>query len=182
MEKSYSILFRTFFKIGLTTFGGGHALIPIIKSNVVTRYRWMDRRQFNELITIAGSCPGAMIINASILIGYRLRKTKGSLTAVLGALLPSFLFMLVFALIYHLFDHNRMITAMFRGIRPAIVALLVIPTFNLAKSAHITWANCWIPAGGALLIWILGVNPIWIIIAAGIGGFIYGKFIQPTEK
>jgi chromate transporter len=82
---------------------------------------------------------------------------------------------------FHQFEDNRIIAALFRGIRPAVVALIAVPTFELAKSAKINLTNCWIPIGGGLLIWLLGVNPIYIIIAAGIGGFVYGKFIKPTE-
>ena len=70
---------------------------------------------------------------------------------------------------------------MFNGIRPAVVALIAVPTFNLAKSAGISLVNCWIPIISALLIWAIGVNPIFIIIAAGVGGYIYGQFIKPTE-
>ena len=67
------------------------------------------------------------------------------------------------------------VAAMFRGIRPAVVALIAVPTFSLAKSARINLANCWIPVASALLIWAFGVNPIWIIIAAGVGGYVYGR-------
>ena len=67
------------------------------------------------------------------------------------------------------------------GIRPAVVALIAAPTFQLAKDARITLTNCWIPVVTTLLIWLLGVNPVYIIIAAGLGGFLYGKFIKPTE-
>ena len=70
------------------------------------------------------------------------------------------------------------IAAMFRGIRPAVVALIAVPTFNMAKSANITLATCWIPIVSALLIWKLGVNPIFIIIAAGVGGYLYGQFLK----
>ena len=73
------------------------------------------------------------------------------------------------------------IAAMFRGIRPAVVALIAVPTFNLARDAHITWSNAWIPVVCALLIWALHVNPIWIIIAAGIGGLFFGKLTE-TRK
>lgn len=71
--------------------------------------------------------------------------------------------------------------AIFRGIRPAVVALIAAPTFSLAKSAGITITNCWIPIVSALLIWQIGVNPIFIIIAAGLGGYLYGKLLKPTE-
>ena len=73
------------------------------------------------------------------------------------------------------------IAAMFRGIRPAVVALIAAPTFNLAKRANIGLYNCWIPITTALLIWAMGVNPIYIIIAAAVGGYIYGQYIKPTE-
>lgn len=79
------------------------------------------------------------------------------------------------------FEDNEIVASCFAGIRPCVVALIAAPTFTLAKSAHISWTNCWIPIAGALAIYALGVNPIWVIIAAGIGGYIYGKFIKPTE-
>ena len=82
---------------------------------------------------------------------------------------------------FHQFEDNKVVAAMFRGIRPAVVALIAVPTFNLAKKAEINLANCWIPIGGALLIWLLGVNPIVIIIIAGLAGYAYGRYIQPTE-
>ena len=85
------------------------------------------------------------------------------------------------AMFFHRFEDNPVVAAIFRGIRPAVVALIAVPTFNLAKSAKISWVNCWIPIAGALLIWLLGVSPIYIILAAGIGGYVYGKYIKPTE-
>ena len=73
------------------------------------------------------------------------------------------------------------IAAIFRGVRPAVVALIAVPTFMLAKESHITLSNCWIPIITALLIWLLGVNPVFVIIAAAIGGYLYGKFIKPNR-
>ena len=72
--------------------------------------------------------------------------------------------------------------AIFRGIRPAVVALIAVPTFRLAQSAKIGWANCWIPVACALAIWALGVSPIYIIIIAAVAGYIYGMYIKPTES
>ena len=82
---------------------------------------------------------------------------------------------------FHHFMDIAWVAAMFRGIRPAVVALIAVPTFSLAKSAKITLANCWIPILTASLIAYLGVNPIYVLIAAAIGGYLYGKFIVPTE-
>ena len=109
-------------------------------------------------------------VNISIFVGYKLRKTPGALCTSLGAVLPSFLMILLVALFFHQFMDLAWVEAMFRGIRPAVVALIAVPTFNLAKRAKINLANCWIPIVTALLIAYLGVNPIYILIAAVAGG------------
>ena len=174
-------LFKTFFKIGAFTLGGGYAMIPIIESEVVEKHQWVKREEFIDLIAVAQSCPGVFAINISIFIGYKLRQLKGALCTSLGTALPSFLIILLIALFFHRFMDVPWIAAMFRGIRPAVVALIAVPTFNMARSAKIGLANCWIPIATALLIWALGVNPIYILIAAGLGGYLYGRYIQPTE-
>ena len=174
MNNVYIDSFKTFFKIGLFTFGGGYAMIPMIESEVVDKKKWVEKEEFLDMIAIAQSCPGVFAINASIFIGYKLRKTRGAICTSLGTALPSFLIILLIAMFFHSFMDVPWVAAMFRGIRPAVVALIAVPTFNLAKSAKISLANCWIPIVSALLIWGIGVNPIYIIIAAGIGGYLYG--------
>jgi len=177
----YIETFRTFFKIGLFTLGGGYAMIPIIEAEVVDKHRWVTKEEFLDLIAIAQSCPGVFAINISIFIGYKLRKMRGAIATSLGTALPSFLIILLIAMFFHQFKDNPVVAAIFRGIRPAVVALIAVPTFNLARSAKISWSNCWIPVGGAVAIWLLGVSPIFIILAAGLGGWLYGTFIKPTE-
>ena len=173
--------FKTFFKIGMFTLGGGYAMIPIIESEVVDKRNWVSKEEFLDLIAIAQSCPGVFAINISIFIGYRLKKTLGAVSCALGTALPSFLIILAIAMFFHQFQDNPIVASMFRGIRPAVVALIAVPTFNLAKSANLTWTTCWIPIVGALAIWALGVSPITIILLAGIGGWLYGNLIKPTE-
>ena len=73
------------------------------------------------------------------------------------------------------FEDNRVVAAMFRGIRPAVVALIAVPTFNLGKQAKLNKFTIWIPIVSALAIWLLGVSPIWVIIVAGVGGYVWGK-------
>ena len=173
--------FKTFFKIGMFTLGGGYAMIPIIEAEVVDKHKWISKEEFLDLIAIAQSCPGVFAINISIFIGYKLRKVKGAIATSLGTALPSFLIILLIAIFFSKFKDNPVVAAIFRGIRPAVVALIAVPTFNLARSAKLNWANCCIPIASALLIWMLGVSPIYIILAAGIGGFVYGTIIKPTE-
>ena len=175
-------LLKTFFKIGAFTLGGGYAMIPIIESEVVDKHKWIGKEEFIDLIAIAQSCPGVFAINISTFIGYKLRRTPGAICATLGAALPSFLIILLIALCFHQFMEIEWIAAMFRGIRPAVVALIAVPTFNLAKSAKLTLETSWIPIVTALLIWKMGINPVYIILAAGICGYLYGTFLKPTEN
>ena len=174
-------LFSTFFKIGMFTLGGGYAMIPIIEAEVVDKHKWVTKEEFLDLIAIAQSCPGVFAANISIFIGYRLKKVRGAVLSCLGTCLPSFLIILLIAMFFHRFQDNPVVASIFRGIRPAVVALIAVPTVNQAKSAGITWATCWIPIGGALAIWLMGVSPILIILLAAIGGYVYGAFIKPTE-
>jgi len=167
--------FRTFFKIGMFTLGGGYAMIPLIEEEVVNRHQWVSKDEMLDLIAIAQSCPGVFAINISIFIGYKLRKTQGAIATALGTALPSFLIILAIAIFFHQFEDNKVIAAMFKGIRPAVVALIAVPTFNLGRRAQLNWLTIWIPIVSALLIWLMGVSPIWIIILAGIGGYLWGK-------
>lgn len=181
MSNIYWSTFSTFFKIGMFTLGGGYAMIPIIEEEVVNKHQWASKEDMLDLIAIAQSCPGVFAINISIFIGYKLRKTRGALVTALGTALPSFLIILAIAIFFHQFEDNKVVAAMFRGIRPAVVALIAVPTFNLAKSAHLNRYTLWIPIVSALAIWLLGVSPIWIIILAGVGGYLYG-LTQKNKK
>ena len=168
-------LFTTFFRIGLFTLGGGYAMIPLIEREVVERHRWVTKEEMLDLIAIAQSCPGVFAINIATFTGYKQGSTRGAIAAALGTALPSFLIILAIAIFFHLFEDNRIVAALFRGIRPAVVALIAVPTFNLAKSARLNRYTLWIPVVSALAIWLLGVSPIWIIIAAGVGGLVIGR-------
>lgn len=156
-------------------------MIPLIEAEVVDKRRWIDKTLFMDLIAVAQSCPGVFAINLSIFIGYRLRGVKGAALATLGTALPSLLIILAVAMFFQNFQNVTWVAATFAGIRPAVVALIAIPTWNMARRAGINLMNCWIPIGSAMLIWLLGVNPIYIILAAGVGGYLYGQFLKPSE-
>lgn len=175
MSHIYWETFKTFFKIGIFTLGGGYAMIPLIEEEVVNRHKWVDKEEMLDLIAIAQSCPGVFAINISIFIGYKLRKTRGAIATALGTALPSFLIILAIAIFFHQFEDNRVIAAMFKGIRPAVVALIAVPTFNLARRAQLNRYTLWIPIVSALAIWLLGVSPIWIILIAGSVGYLLGR-------
>ena len=156
-------------------------MIPLIEAEVVDKHKWVSKEEFLDLLAIAQSCPGVFAINISIFIGYKLQKVRGAVASALGTAMPSFLIILFIAMFFHQFQDNPVVASIFRGIRPAVVALIAVPTFNLARSAKLTWSNCWIPIVGAMAIWALGVSPIYIILLAGVGGWAYGNLIKPTE-
>ncbi len=170
--------FGTFFKIGLFTIGGGYAMVPLIEEEIVNKKQWIAKEDFIDLLAIAQSVPGVFAVNLSIFIGYKLRKFPGALAMALGTILPSFLIILGIALFFQRFKEYEAVENIFKGIRPAVVALIAAPTFSMAKSAKINKYNVWIPIVSALLIWLLGVSPVYIIALAGVGGFIFGKLKQ----
>ena len=182
MSNLYWELFKTFFKIGLFTLGGGYAMIPLIEEEVVNRHRWVSKEEMLDLIAIAQSCPGVFAINVAIFIGYKLKNTRGAIATALGTALPSFVIILLIAMFFQQFKENKVVAAIFRGIRPAVVALIAVPTFNLAQRAQLNKFTLWIPIVSALLIWLMGVSPIWIIIVAAAGGLAWGKMKDERLK
>lgn len=174
--KIFFELFSIFFKIGAFTIGGGYAMVPLIENEIVTRRGWIEKDDFIDLLAVAQSAPGVLAVNISIFIGYKLKGLKGCLVTTLGTILPSFLIILSIAIFFQSFQDNEAVKKIFLGIRPAVVALIAAPTFSLAKSAKINRYTIWIPLVSALLIWLFGVSPIWIIIMAGVGGFLWGRF------
>jgi chromate transporter len=175
-------LFTTFFKIGLFTLGGGYAMIPLIEQAVVNRHRWLKSEELVDLIAIAQSCPGVFAVNISIFVGNKLYGTRGALVAALGTILPSFLIILSIAMFFHSFQDNPVVAAIFRGIRPAVVALIAVPTLRMAHTAKINRRTVWIPIAAALLIWRMAVSPIWIVLAAAFGAWLYGLRTDGKEQ
>ncbi len=174
-------LFWSFFKIGTFTFGGGYAMIPLMEKELVDRHGWLTNEEFLDIITLSQTMPGIFAANMAAHIGWRLRGVPGAVISVLGNVLMPILIILALAMGLRYVQGNPLVEAVFEGIRPVVVALIAAPVFRMAKIAHITRYNCWIPVVAALLIWLLGVSPIWVILVAGTGGFIYGKYLEKKE-
>ena len=170
-------LFFTFMKISAFTIGGGYAMIPLIQRAVVTNRHWIDEEEFLDMLVLSQTAPGILAMNISILVGNRIRGFWGALISALGSALPSFIIILIFALFLAQFREIPWVDHMFKAIRPAVVALIATPVFQLGKTAKISWRTFWITLVAALLIWLLGVSPLFIIIGAAVGGLLWG-FIQ----
>ncbi|MDL2212563.1 chromate transporter [Bacteroides sp. OttesenSCG-928-D19] len=169
-------LFLIFCKIGMFTIGGGYAMVPLIENEIVKKRKWIAPDDFLDLLAISQSAPGVLAVNISIFVGYKLRGFRGSLVTTLGAILPSFVIILAIAMFFSNFKENAVVERIFKGIRPGVVALIAAPTFSMARSAKISWHTVWIPVVSALLIWLLGFSPVWIIVGAGLGGYLWGRF------
>ena len=136
--------------------------------------KWMDAREFIDMLAMAQSAPGVIAINTAIFIGYKMKGIKGSLVTTLGSALPSFLIILAVAMVFTNFRDNLVVERIFKGIRPAVVALIAAPLYKMAKSAGVTWKTIFIPIIAVLLIWLAGISPIWVVISAIAGGILYG--------
>ena len=172
----YLQLFTTFFKIGAFTFGGGWAMLSLIEKEIVDKRGWIDRTEYLDLIAVAQSLPGILAVNVSVAVGDKLRGMKGAVTASLGTILPSFMIILCIAIFLtpDLIKENETLSAIFKGIRPAVVALIVAPVISSARSAGIGWRTVIIPVAVALLIWSklpIVSSPILYIVLGGIGGW-----------
>ncbi len=181
-------LFWVFLKIGAFTLGGGYAMIPLIQREVIEKKRWIAEDEFLNMLALAQSAPGVLAANTAIFIGYKLRGWQGVIAALLGSILPSFVIILLIATVFTRYRSLPALEAIFKGIRPAVVALIAAPLYKMAHSAGLlekptlknvsTDEKKFPPKGGrkggfllllipitvALLIWLCNISPIWIIL------------------
>jgi len=165
-------LFLIFAKIGAFTLGGGYAMLAVIEHEVVDKYNWVKREEFLDLVVLAQTAPGILAVNISILTGNKVAGKRGALVAALGAVLPSFIMILLIAMFFSQFQENIYVRKAFRAIRPAVIALIAVPVFSMAKTAKLDWKLGLIPVAVALLIWQVHLSPIYIIIVAIASGLL----------
>ena len=180
MHNIYIRLFCAFFKIGAFTFGGGWAMISIIEREIVDKNGWIAREDFLDLLAVAQSLPGILAVNIATTIGDSLRGWRGSAVAAIGTILPSFLIILAIAVFLtpDMIKNNHTVSAIFMGIRPAVVALIIAPVISAAKAARLNRITIWIPVVTALMIslnlgWVS--NPILYILLGAAGGLVWWK-------
>lgn len=164
-------LFWTFLKIGAFSFGGGYAMIPLIEREVIVRHKWIERTDFLDMMILAQSSPGPIALNTAVFIGYKTRGLGGALAAMLGIIIPSFTMILLIALLFADIRYNPWVDAAFKGMRPAVVALIVMPILALSKTVHrLMWIAI---VATALAIHWLGWSPVLLLVAGGLIGIGY---------
>ena len=169
-------IFLTFFKIGSFTIGGGYAMLPIIQKEVVENKKWLSDEEFLDSIAVTNSLPGPLATNCATFVGFKTAGFAGAISAVLGAIMPSFLIILVIAIFFGSIKDNRIVEYVFAGIRPAVVALIVYALVKLVKSMGVNLVNISISLAVLLLILLLNFHPIVaIVICGGLGFFFFRK-------
>lgn len=148
-------------------------MLPLIQREVVDRQGWIDEEEFLNMIALAQAAPGLIAVNSAIFIGWRVGGWRGVCGAVLGAVLPSFLIILAIAMVFQDWKELPAVEAAFKGIRPAVVALIAAPQVKMARTVIKPSASSNQPSAvfllvslaAALLIWLGHVNPVWVILA-----------------
>lgn len=163
-------IFITFFKIGLFTFGGGYAMIPLIEKETIEKKRWIEREEITDIIAVSESIPGAIAINSATFIGYKIFGRKGAVAAALGVIMPSFLIIAIIAAFFSKFGDNLIVKAVFAGIRPAVVALIILATYKVGKTAIKDKIGLIIAFVGFALVIGFSIHAIFAII----GGAVFG--------
>ena len=179
--KSYWQLFWTFVKVSAFTIGGGMAMISVVRDILVVKRKWMSEDEFMDIVAISQALPGLMAVNTAIFIGYRLLGTKGSIVATLGSILPPFIIILAIAMVFTGYKDNKVVEAIFKGIRPAVVALIAVPTIQMAIRQKLDWLSGAIALATMLLIAFLKVSPIYIILVVGVIAAAIAKYREGRQ-
>jgi chromate transporter len=156
-------IFLVFGKIGAFTIGGGIPMIAAIKSEL-TRRGWLKDEDFLDIIALAQTAPGLFAANISILTGYKLRGTKGSIVATIASCLPPFTIILLIAMFFTEFKDNEYVIRAFKGIRPVVVALIGVPMIDMIKATKMRWWSWVVVASSMILVCFLKISPIYILI------------------
>lgn len=120
-------LFIIFFRIGAFTLGGGYAMLTMVERDIVTKRKYIEKEEFWDLIAILQSLPGVFAVNTALYVGYKLRGRWGAFWASLGAVLPSFIAIILIAMCFTEIKDNEFVERLFKGIRPCVVALIAVP-------------------------------------------------------
>ncbi|SCZ80718.1 chromate transporter [Acidaminobacter hydrogenoformans] len=178
----YRALLTTFFKIGLFTFGGGYAMIPLIEEEIVWKKEWMTDEEILDIISVAQSLPGPIAVNLAAFIGYRLKKLRGALMAALGVILPSFLIIVIIAHLLIKANIAKYIEPVFSGLMPAVAVMILISAYRLGKKVSWSPLNIGIFALAAILLIALGVHPILVIAGGIVTGLLLNKVFPPSDS
>ena len=168
-------LFSAFFAIGVMTFGGGYAMLPMLEREIVQKHKWATQEEILNYFAIGQCTPGIIAVNTATFVGYKTRKVLGGICATLGVVAPSVLIITVIAMVLQNFMDIQWVQHAFAGIRVAVCALIaasVIKLFksNVKKNWHIALA-----VGAFAAVALLDLSPVYVVVACAVLSFIFGK-------
>lgn len=166
-------MFLSFFKIGAFTFGGGYAMIPLIEEEVVNKNHWIEKEDFMDLLVISQSLPGALAINCSTFIGYKLGGILGGIIAMLGVTLPSFIIILIIATFFMQFRDNYYVNIAFKGINAAVPMLVLAGVTSLLKGLKKNLQSVIIIVVALVALQVFDIHPVIVIISSALYGIIF---------
>lgn len=168
-------LFWVMLKIGTFTIGGGYAMLLMIQQEV-TRRRWISEEEFPDLIALSQAAPGLLAVNISIFAGYKLRGVAGAIVATLGSCFSPFIIILCIALFFSGYADNPYVVRAFKGMRPAVVALIAVPMVKMARNSCKVWWQ-WVIAATALgAVAFLDFSPVYILLTTIVLGIAFAYF------
>lgn len=173
-------IFFIFFKIGAFTFGGGLAMLPIIKKELEEKRGWVSSDEFMDVVAVSMTVPGAIVINTASNVGYRLKGIPGSLAAVAGASLPSFIVILAIAIFFIQYQDYPLIQAVLQGIRPAVAALIAAAVYKVGKPILTNVKSLVFVIIFLIFSLVLDLHPILIIIMGALTGLAFYR--NPGEE
>ena len=171
-------LFLTFFKIGAFTFGGGYAMIPLIKREVVENKKWIDEEEMFDIIAIAESTPGPLAINTATFVGSKKMGMKGSAAATLGVVAPSFIIIVTISQILLQIEHLSIVQNALMGIRAGVIVMIANALLSLYKKLKKETFTYAILALALILIWIAKLSTIVVLIICAIAGILWSSYVR----
>ncbi|NMA85260.1 MAG: chromate transporter [Epulopiscium sp.] len=175
--KTLQEIFFIFLKIGAVTFGGGYAMIPLIEEEVVHKRKWIEEEEVIDVFAVAESIPGAIAINSSTFIGYKIAGRKGAIAATLGVVLPSVVIITLIASVFGQFQDNPIVQAAFLGVRSCVVALIGVAAFSLSKKGIRDKLTAILWAITVMSVLFMNLHPILMIVSGGLTGFLVMKWM-----
>ncbi|MGC4376916.1 chromate transporter [Fictibacillus sp. Mic-4] len=178
-------VFLTFLKISPITFGGGYAMIPLLEKAIAEKNRWVKKGEIADILAVAQTVPGSIAVNTATFIGYRLAGISGAISATLGIIAPTFFMIILLAALFLGFQHEPLVHAAFLGIRPTIVALILLAAFKIGKTAVIDKTTLFLTAASLLVFLFVPVQPIFVLLCGALAGIILqakGKSKQFVEN
>ena len=166
-------LFISIFKIGAFTFGGGYAMIPLIEEEVVNNKGWLSKEEFVDILIVAQSLPGALAVNTSIFLGYKISGILGAITALMAVILPSFFIILIIAIFFMQFRNNYYINAAFQGITAAVPMLVLVGAISLSRGLSKNLRTILTIIIALIALMFFNIHPVLVVVISGVYGAIF---------